>query len=123
MSNIQTGAERIPFFFQAEDGIRDPLVTGVQTCALPISAPEILHPLSRSWPPGGGARESGSGTGTACVSPARHYSALWRAVYTAARSVTTPNSTVRPRAGARVGTAPAAAGCARYRLRRSAAMP
>src|SRR6266536_807313 len=25
------------FFFQAEDGIRDPLVTGVQTCALPIS--------------------------------------------------------------------------------------
>src|SRR6266536_840013 len=26
----------IIFFFQAEDGIRDPLVTGVQTCALPI---------------------------------------------------------------------------------------
>src|SRR5438105_15381718 len=25
------------FFFQAEDGIRAPLVTGVQTCALPIS--------------------------------------------------------------------------------------
>src|SRR5260363_455679 len=28
------------FFFQAEDGIRDDLVTGVQTCALPISAAE-----------------------------------------------------------------------------------
>src|SRR5438105_8687325 len=28
------------FFFQAEDGIRDPLVTGVQTCALPISGGE-----------------------------------------------------------------------------------
>src|SRR5205823_7652626 len=27
----------ICFFFQAEDGIRDKLVTGVQTCALPIS--------------------------------------------------------------------------------------
>src|SRR5439155_10086833 len=27
------------FFFQAEDGIRDGHVTGVQTCALPISAP------------------------------------------------------------------------------------
>ena len=27
------------FFFQAEDGIRDHCVTGVQTCALPISAP------------------------------------------------------------------------------------
>src|SRR5438034_8148229 len=25
------------FFFQAEDGIRDHCVTGVQTCALPIS--------------------------------------------------------------------------------------
>src|SRR6266536_3207697 len=30
------------FFFQAEDGIRDPLVTGVQTCALPIWA-------ARAW--------------------------------------------------------------------------
>src|SRR5229473_7347603 len=28
------------FFFQAEDGIRDKLVTGVQTCALPISPSE-----------------------------------------------------------------------------------
>src|SRR5207237_9854940 len=27
------------FFFQAEDGIRDSSVTGVQTCALPISRP------------------------------------------------------------------------------------
>src|SRR2546426_6252965 len=27
------------FFFQAEDGIRDYKVTGVQTCALPISLP------------------------------------------------------------------------------------
>src|SRR2546425_7674937 len=29
------------FFFQAEDGIRDKLVTGVQTCALPISSGAI----------------------------------------------------------------------------------
>src|SRR2546425_1526685 len=28
------------FFFQAEDGIRDKLVTGVQTCALPILVAE-----------------------------------------------------------------------------------
>src|SRR3989441_13121671 len=35
------------FFFQAEDGIRDKLVTGVQTCALPISIGE-LH----NFPPG-----------------------------------------------------------------------
>src|SRR2546427_3037676 len=31
------------FFFQAEDGIRDLTVTGVQTCALPISS-YLLHP-------------------------------------------------------------------------------
>src|SRR5204863_7103035 len=30
-------AEGCFFFFQAEDGIRDLYVTGVQTCALPIS--------------------------------------------------------------------------------------
>src|SRR5699024_12165435 len=30
------------FFFQAEDGIRDRNVTGVQTCALPISTPEKI---------------------------------------------------------------------------------
>src|SRR3989441_2091967 len=37
----RTGGEliKVPFFFQAEDGIRDKLVTGVQTCALPISGP------------------------------------------------------------------------------------
>src|SRR5438309_9106589 len=28
--------EKLFFFFQAEDGIRDGTVTGVQTCALPI---------------------------------------------------------------------------------------
>ena len=31
------------FFFQAEDGIRDDLVTGVQTCALPISHSKVLR--------------------------------------------------------------------------------
>src|SRR5205823_10310176 len=29
--------------FQAEDGIRDKLVTGVQTCALPISHDPLTH--------------------------------------------------------------------------------
>src|SRR5260370_1456783 len=32
----------IPFFFQAEDGIRDSSVTGVQTCALPISPTALM---------------------------------------------------------------------------------
>src|SRR2546430_12735466 len=40
MQYEQTAAQRTTnyycFFFQAEDGIRDLTVTGVQTCALPI---------------------------------------------------------------------------------------
>src|SRR5205823_10565667 len=43
------------FFFQAEDGIRDKLVTGVQTCALPISY------SCRS--PSGSSTTTGAGTG------------------------------------------------------------
>src|SRR6266496_6821149 len=50
------------FFFQAEDGIRDLYVTGVQTCALPIS-PRLLRPQcphARGMLGGGG---SGRGDG------------------------------------------------------------
>src|SRR5438046_9522599 len=36
------------FFFQAEDGIRDWSVTGVQTCALPISRSSTRAAGSRS---------------------------------------------------------------------------
>src|SRR5256885_9469187 len=36
-------ATHVFFFFQAEDGIRDYKVTGVQTCALPISG------VQRTW--------------------------------------------------------------------------
>src|SRR5699024_12169281 len=38
------------FFFQAEDGIRDRNVTGVQTCALPISCGFVLCACLRRWP-------------------------------------------------------------------------
>src|SRR5690606_23333478 len=41
---------RLVFFFQAEDGIRDFHVTGVQTCALPISSGLPAHSAS-SFPP------------------------------------------------------------------------
>src|SRR5699024_11833787 len=39
------------FCFQAEDGIRDRNVTGVQTCALPIleADPLILNPLDNEY--------------------------------------------------------------------------
>src|SRR5438067_3013366 len=59
MSNIQPGDELMPhdlshfvFFFQAEDGIRDRNVTGVQTCALPICLAEqrwCLAHRDRTW--------------------------------------------------------------------------
>src|SRR3712207_7182984 len=37
----------VVFFFQAEDGIRDIGVTGVQTCALPIFAELVLERIKR----------------------------------------------------------------------------
>src|SRR5438132_11120650 len=39
---MRTGSRACTFFFQAEDGIRYHCVTGVQTCALPISPRIIL---------------------------------------------------------------------------------
>src|SRR5688572_33054450 len=39
------------FFFQAEDGIRDLTVTGVQTCALPISDLMIVVAYGLLLPP------------------------------------------------------------------------
>src|SRR5947208_16394023 len=47
------------FFFQAEDGIRDDLVTGVQTCALPIC--RLLRP--RAEEPVHGGRLAGADRG------------------------------------------------------------
>src|SRR6266536_749144 len=48
------------FFFQAEDGIRDPLVTGVQTCALPISTADAV--LRRARPRRYGSAPAPPGT-------------------------------------------------------------
>src|SRR5258708_2343491 len=45
-SNVPKPDEAV-FFFQAEDGIRDDLVTGVQTCALPILDPDLSSPRAR----------------------------------------------------------------------------
>src|SRR2546427_452585 len=41
--------ELLFFFFQAEDGIRDLTVTGVQTCALPISLLPGLREIEARW--------------------------------------------------------------------------
>src|SRR3989475_2375729 len=41
---LQISVVHLFFFFQAEDGIRDLTVTGVQTCALPISGLLVTVP-------------------------------------------------------------------------------
>src|SRR2546425_4286350 len=46
------------FFFQAEDGIRDKLVTGVQTCALPIYLDDVVI-LGARCAAGTGRRDHG----------------------------------------------------------------
>src|ERR1022692_1352226 len=50
------------FFFQAEDGIRDYKVTGVQTCALPICCAccRSANPRACYKPPGFGGGRPGS---------------------------------------------------------------
>src|SRR5689334_24439665 len=70
------------FFFQAEDGIRDGTVTGVQTCALPIWQTVPCDPPSRAstgavaihsecrFASLGGARCTNK---TLCVGAKRHY--------------------------------------------------
>src|SRR3712207_3262373 len=82
----------IVFFFQAEDGIRDIGVTGVQTCALPISAglltPDLLAALTErvKAPPEDGGLWSGPKValwmarhlGLAKVHPQRGWEALKR---------------------------------------------
>src|SRR6266536_4990244 len=64
---IDAGKFLLYFFFQAEVGIRDPLVTGVQTCALPISAfPLHWFRADRSIVAEDGALP-GAGTATAAL--------------------------------------------------------
>src|SRR5690554_7384406 len=50
--DLQSFLDESFFFFQAEDGIRDADVTGVQTCALPISSESLdfgVKQLSQLW--------------------------------------------------------------------------
>src|SRR5689334_24605962 len=58
--------EIVHFFFQAEDGIRDGTVTGVQTCALPISGAACRARIAR-----GRARRPPDRGGGALRDPAR----------------------------------------------------
>src|SRR5215204_7015155 len=87
------------FFFQAEDGIRDHCVTGVQTCALPIcpSASQSGGPPTRSststWPP----TPSTAGTGAPAAASAASPSASTSAGYGQRLTTTSRPSASRPR--------------------------
>src|SRR5437764_13992172 len=61
------------FFFQAEDGIRDTSVTGVQTCALPISSIQSLRAMRSS------VRPMWKGTRAVIARNARSRSGKWQA--------------------------------------------
>src|SRR5690625_6239145 len=79
------GAYRCAFFCQAEDGIRCVYVTGVQTCALPISTdragsprPERVLRLQGWWPTAKAPRAvprqlvgTSAAQALACCSPVR----------------------------------------------------
>src|SRR2546429_4560211 len=84
------------FFFQAEDGIRDVAVTGVQTCALPISGLERWHPglprlidrraptdprLLRQQPRAPQAPSRSSCAGRCAQSPPLFQLPLWRVMW------------------------------------------
>src|SRR2546429_6972457 len=61
------------FFFQAEDGIRDVAVTGVQTCALPISCRGPRYRSARRAPgrrrPGRSGRAASPSSGVRTLDP------------------------------------------------------
>src|SRR5438034_7942604 len=54
------------FFFQAEDGIRDHCVTGVQTCALPISEDPAADRAGKPRVEGGDHRDPDAPRGERC---------------------------------------------------------
>src|SRR5690606_40037392 len=98
------------FFVQAEDGIRDFHVTGVQTCALPISTRFCRLPA------GGSKRRQGSDSNRARTPPCRHlFISLLRsrALDLAPRHISwPPPPPLRPRSEERrVGNAPPPPSC------------
>src|SRR5690606_40337519 len=63
------GRDGGPFLFQAEDGIRDFHVTGVQTCALPISAQPVTGAVATGADSQAGAPPYGRSPARSVTSP------------------------------------------------------
>src|SRR2546429_3516057 len=58
ISKSVSSGDNLFFFFQAEDGIRDVAVTGVQTCALPISGGKKHESATKATVPVAAAPQS-----------------------------------------------------------------
>src|SRR5690606_8310221 len=87
------------FFFQAEDGIRDFHVTGVQTCALPISNSPKTASSALPRSPGRSTRRPRTSVPVACTPcsnacsrKSRSAPAIWPVSRMANRSVSTPTT-------------------------------
>src|SRR5256886_13690544 len=82
-ANSESKSSESCFFFQAEDGIRDLTVTGVQTCALPISD-DRRSSEGPWWPvchnPSSVIRHPSSVAATACPSTTSHPQSCGRSV-------------------------------------------
>src|SRR5699024_11582893 len=75
------------FFFQAEDGIRDRNVTGVQTCALPISVETAVANRADDGDPTDGDPDHGRHADGSPITAAEVAAAEARAFAARARSV------------------------------------
>src|SRR6266704_5464395 len=81
------------FFFQAEDGIRDRNVTGVQTCALPICFAYRPGSDEKTVIRGGYGRFYDSAEGREIDGAADIYPYVSRGIYSQSVSQTTPYKT------------------------------
>src|SRR5438067_5450534 len=91
------------FFFQAEDGIRYRNVTGVQTCALPISSRGLSNGWRGALVPSPAARYTASQT--PAVRVGTPYSSGTPGGRTAADALEKPVIVEQPAAGTQIGRA------------------
>src|SRR2546430_1732228 len=103
------------FFFQAEDGIRDLTVTGVQTCALPISMRNSHGPNGRRgsyWSSFTSADSNASCAASSASSGSPRTARATRRATPAYRSASTPNAARSP---ARIRATSPASSCSGIR--------
>src|ERR1039457_3478082 len=100
--SISHGTEYYFFFFQAEDGIRGYNVTGVQTCALPISSPRPVSSGTAASVPSPSARTApGVAACSAVWSKARVRSSAGPTTAISAGPASHASATARPAPPAR----------------------